>query len=133
MYPILDTRGFYSGGTYSVNGERRLVLVGIYDPKIIEKICKWEEQGLKTLIKKYLGIETSLEGEDDKDSKVKGFKDKIKEGGKWDQLWNGGGNILQMDIADFTNEVGELKTAFENISGVEISIENIMSQSDVVQ
>ena len=56
----MQAQWFYSGGTYSVNGERRLVLVGIYDPKIIEKICKWEENGLQLLIKEEFGIKDPM-------------------------------------------------------------------------
>jgi len=102
---------FGAGGAYSIGDEEvsKLVVSGIYNPEMIEKIGVWKKEGLEGLAEKVLGEkglfeETPPEG---KQNNKTDFIDSLN--AEEMAVWTGEG-VLEMDINTFvqaTENMGE--------------------------
>ena len=135
-------RLFYSGGTYCVGNDYKLVVAGIYDPGTIRTIRIAEEDGLKELLRMKYGIEDPLneiENYIEKNIKstklpiIKDNRDRFctrignSPEGLGYKLWNGGCKILDEDIIQVLDELEGIETEYNNASGLNIQLESIFT------
>ena len=135
-------RLFYSGGTYCVGNDYKLVVAGIYDPGTIRTIRIAEEDGLKELLRMKYGIEDPLneiENYIEKNIKstklpiIKDHRDRFctrignSPEGLGYKLWNGGCKILDEDIIQVLDELEGIETEYNNASGLNIQLESIFT------
>lgn len=135
-------RLFYSGGTYSVDGEHKLVVAGIYDPGTIRGMRIAEEKGFKELVKDKYDIKDPIKeienhiNENNKSEKLTiieknrdNFYKRI--GGSPEnlgyKLWNGGCKILDEDINDFLEELEGMEVEYNTASGLNIEFDSIFT------
>lgn len=119
---------FGQGGTYAAGGEKpKLVVSGIYNPEVIEKIGIWENQGLKGLLNES-GVELP---KDTAINEETGFLKSLTEAEK--KFWNGEG-ILAMsakELEEYSRAVSDkYQKAFENQINIQDLLNPKMGETD---